>query len=215
VKRRLAITWSSLVAIPVGLIVLAGYFTASGEGSNLGALRDYLLQTAVVLAGVALIVGVLNLLTAHWRRLRTKPQSALYSGVLLAALLATFILGTIDYSLGLLGDTQRSWSFFLFNFIQVPVESSLMAILAVALAYAGIRMLRQRPTAFTVLFLATFLIVLLGSGVEIPYVTDWIRPWLLQVPVLAGTRGLLLGIGLGAIGAGLRVLTGSDHPYGG
>lgn len=90
-----------------------------------------------------------------------------------------------------------------------------MAILAVALAYASIRMLRQRPNVFTVIFLVTFLVVLLGSGVEVPYLTDWIRPWILQVPALAGTRGLLLGIGLGAIGAGLRVLTGSDHPYGG
>jgi len=32
---------------------------------------------------------------------------------------------------------------------------------------------------------------------------------------IAGMRGLLLGVGLGTLAAGLRVLSGVDRPYGG
>jgi hypothetical protein len=41
-----------------------------------------------------------------------------------------------------------------------------------------------------------------------------LRNWLATVPALAGARGLLLGIALGTIATGLRILMGVDRPYG-
>jgi hypothetical protein len=38
--------------------------------------------------------------------------------------------------------------------------------------------------------------------------------WLSQVPAVAGARGLMLGIALGIIATGLRVLLAMDRPYG-
>jgi hypothetical protein len=37
---------------------------------------------------------------------------------------------------------------------------------------------------------------------------------IVRVPAVAGARGLLLGIALGAIATGIRVLVGLDRPYG-
>lgn len=217
-KINLKITWSSTITIAVGLITLLGYFLApniSATPSTLGVLRDYFLQIAVILAAVGLIVGILNLLGVHWKKIRSQQKQAFSSLILFAAFLATFILGSADYFLGIAGNPERSWSFFLFKNIQIPVETSLLAILAIALAYASIRLLTRRLNLFSVLFLASFLLVLAGVGPEIPYISDFVRPWILQVPALAGTRGLLLGIGLGSIATGLRILTGAEHPYGG
>jgi hypothetical protein len=39
------------------------------------------------------------------------------------------------------------------------------------------------------------------------------RDWVVNVPVMAGSRGILLGIALGTIVSGLRLLVGVDRPY--
>ena len=55
------------IAIVSGVIVLLGYFI------DLPGLRDIrllLVDWAVILAAVALLVGVLNLVTVHWKHFR-------------------------------------------------------------------------------------------------------------------------------------------------
>jgi len=37
------------------------------------------------------------------------------------------------------------------------------------------------------------------------------REWLIRVPVSAGARGILIGVGLGTVAAGVRALTGQDR----
>lgn len=202
---------SAALASGVGVIVLLGYFFPL---PLLVVLRDYFLQVAVLLAAIAVLVGVANLLSVHGRKLREVRKGGLYSAVLIIAFLATAIIGGWDYFSGVFGDAQNSGLMYVFRYIQVPVETSLMAILAIALAYAAARMLRWRATLATVLFLLAAVLTLIGSGMEIPYISDLVQPWLANVWAVAGARGLLLGIALGTIATGVRILTASDRPYG-
>ena len=63
---------------------------------------------------------------------------------------------------------------------------------------------------------------LIGMAPVLPDLTNpqidqlrmWLWVWISQVPAVAGARGLLLGIALGAIATGLRVLLAIDRPYG-
>lgn len=215
---NLKIPWSSVIAIAVGIIVLLGYFLAPaqpGQPSTLLVLRNYFLQIGVILAAVAMLVGLINLAGVHWKKFRTGQGSRTGSLIVLVAMLVTFLLGSVDYFMGWAEDPTKSLAQFVFRYVQLPVERSLMALLAVVLAYAAIRMLSRRVSVFTIIFLVIFLIVLLGTGLDLPYLSDSIRPWIENVWALAGIRGLLLGIGLGTLAAGLRILTASDRPYGG
>lgn len=217
-KFRLNIPWSSVIAIAAGIVVLLGYFLSPAdpaEGGLLMNLRDYFLQTAVILAAVAMLIALINLARVHIGKIRSAHGDRLGSGIVLFAMLATLLLASADYFLGWMEDPGSSLAQYVFRYVQVPVERSLMALLAVALALAAIRMLRDKLNAFTLIFLAVFLIVLLGSSLDVPYLSDLLQPWISNVWALAGTRGLLLGIGLGALAAGLRVLSGVDRPYGG
>lgn len=200
---------SAAIAISFGLIVLAGYFV---DLPLLTVLQKVLLQWAVALAAIALLVGVLNLLTVHWQKASPGQQGSFYSVLLIIAMLITLAVA------GYFGPTAN-WSLWLFKYIQVPVESSLMAILAVVLAYAGVRLLRRRLNLFSVIFIGTGLLMLLGAaplfGITIPGLHGpfGVRALIAQVPAVAGARGILLGVALGTIATGLRVLMGVDRPY--
>jgi hypothetical protein len=54
-------------------------------------------------------------------------------------------------------------------------------------------------------------------GIEVPFLHGemGLRSLLVQIPAVAGARGVLLGVALGAIATGLRILMGVDRPYGG
>ncbi len=200
--------FSAVIAISLGIIVLLGYFVPIGP---LISLRIVLLDWAVILAGVALLVGVVNLFYVHWKKTSDGNVDSLYSAVTVFALLVTIVL------VGWFGPTH-AFSLWIFDYIQVPVESSLMAVLAITLAYASARLLRRRIDLLSVVFLATTLVILLATapifGIELPGLGD-LRDWIAQVPATAGARGILLGVALGIIATGLRVLMGADRPYGG
>lgn len=211
---------STAIAIGVGLIVLMGYFfgsNISGQSTTLGFLRDFFLQGAIVWAGAAMFVGIFNLASVHIQKIRKDQQSG-YSFVLLLSLIITLGIGLYDIIKTHLAQElnfQRvTW---MFDNIQFPIETSLMAVLAISLTYAAARLLAQRLNLLSVVFVGVVLMLLIGAvpmiAVRAPMLAD-IRNWILSVPTVAGARGILLGVALGTIATGLRVLFGSDRPYG-
>lgn len=202
---------SAAIAIGFGLVVLLGYFI---DLPILDTLRQVFVQWAVILVSVAMLVGVANLALAHWRKIGQEQAGGAYSILVMVSLVVTLLV------VGYFGPTG-DWSLWIFNNIQVPVESSLMAILAVVLVYASARVLRQRINLLSVVFIATVLVMLILAvpwlGIEIPglHGPDGLRSFISQVLAIAGARGILIGVALGTIATGLRVLMGADRPYGG
>ena len=201
---------SAVVAIAIGLLVLLGYFVPV---EILREIRIVLVQWAVILAAVAVLVGVLNLLGVHWHKIRTRQKGIAYSILLIFFLFATAILGIF------LGTNNPTLDFFL-KAIIIPAEAALMALLAVTLVYASARLLRRRIDLMTFIFLGVAVVILLAAAPlpfvgKIPLLSDLLLPWLTQVFAAAGSRGILIGVALGALTTGLRVLFGIDRPYGG
>ncbi len=201
---------SAAIAIASGLIVTVGYFLQ--RIPEIIELRVVFVDWAIQLAAVALLIGVINLLRVHIRKIGSGGLNAGYSLVTVAALVITF-------GLGIVMGPDHPWSLWIFNHIHVPIETSLMALLAIALAYASARVLSRRLNLLAVLFVITTLVVLLGMGTfpwgEIPGISDILAPWLMRVPAVAGARGILMGVALGIVATGLRVLMGAERPYGG
>jgi hypothetical protein len=196
-------------AIAAGGIVLLGYFFPD----QLGSLRILLLDWAVIIAGMAVLVGIYNLAAVQMEKFRAGQKGGVYGILLVISLLVTFGLGVI------LGP-ENQYMQLAINAIVVPVEASLMAILAVTLIYASIRLLRRRVDVMSILFLivaVAFLILriptpfgpILGDG-GTQLAVDF-----LEMFSGGGARGLLIGIALGTLLTGLRVLFGVDRPYGG
>ncbi len=202
---------SLTVAICFGLLVLLGYFLPDFD--LLILLRAEILRWAAILSGVAMFVGIISLLKVHFNKFMDQKSNWGYSLVLVLTFLITFGAGVFSF----IFPQAEGLVDFMFRYVQVPVESTLAALLAVLLLVAGMRMVRYRRDWTTWLFLAISLIMLIGLvtiEAPIPDVFPFLRDWLLTVPVVAGARGILIGLALGAIITGLRIFTGADQPYG-
>lgn len=201
--------FSTLIAILAGLIVLVGFFL---KIPILVEIRNLVLDWAVIVAAMAVFIGVFNLISVNNTHFSSGMKGRFYSLVLMISLVVTF-------GLGLFLKTTNPIMNFIFFSIQVPVEKSLMALLAVTLLLASVRLLRKQPNLLSVIFLVVTLLILLGTAPlpfgEFPFFSGLLRPFIAQVLAAAGARGILLGIALATITTGLRVLFGTDRPYGG
>mgnify|MGYP001133810624 FL=1 len=119
---------------------------------------------------------------------------------------------------GLILTTQSPFFSDLIINIQIPVEAGLLAVLAVTLFAASLRLIRIRGwSPLSIAFLVSAVItLLLESGVfsftpESP--GGQILGFFRRLPI-AGARGILLGMALGGLLVGLRVLLATDRPYG-
>jgi hypothetical protein len=195
------------LAVLTGLIVLAGYFIPA-----IAPIQAILLNWAIILAGAAALIGVLNLAGVHGSKIARREKGGVYSAILLICMAATFILGIF------LGPDSQGMRLVV-NSIIVPVEATLMALLAVTLLYASIRLLRRRASTMSVVFIVTALLMMLASATlpfgEVGALNNFLRPWFQHVLALGGARGILLGVALGTLTTGLRVIFGAERPYGG
>jgi NAD/NADP transhydrogenase beta subunit len=201
-----------VVAILSGLVVLAGYFIPL---ESLGKAKQTLIGWAVILAAFAVLLGIMSLLTVHLGKVSRKQKGAIYSLLLVIAMLFTFFSGILSPYFPKIA----AISDFTFRSIQLPVEASLMALLVVTLTFASIRLLRTRMDLFSIVFILTGLFILAGTA-PLPFIGEaplfsTLRPAVSQVLATSGARGILIGVSLGALVAGLRVIFGADRPYGG
>jgi hypothetical protein len=195
------------IAIAAGLFVLAGYFF---QVEALVDLQVRLIDWAIIIAGMAVLVGIVNLVAVQMEKIRTRQKGSLYGALLVFSLVITFVTG-------LLLTPEHSVMRLVVDAVIVPVEASLMAILAVTLIYASIRLLRRRVDVMSIIFLVValvFLILIMPTPFG-PVPGDRAMIDFLGMFSRGGARGLLIGIALGTLLTGLRVLFGVDRPYGG
>ncbi|MDE3088419.1 MAG: hypothetical protein KGJ80_03395 [Chloroflexota bacterium] len=190
------------IAIAVGLVVLFDFFFALPLLDAIGAaFREW----TILLTAFALLLGLINLLSVHLMRVirRTEPNTG-YSLLVLITTVVVFLVGLLFG----LPSAPMTW---LFDNVYVPLQGAFFALVAFFLATAAYRALRARSIETTLMLLAA-LIVFVGQAPLLNALTQ-AKDWVLNVPSTAGARGILLGVALGTIATGLRLIVGLDRPY--
>ena len=206
----------SVVAISAGVLVLLSLVFKS---DMLTLLRGILVEWTLIVVAFALLIGVLNVLRVHIRRIKEGRGTA-YSLILIVGFLIVFIPG-------MLSPTQvPGWSAlvgpdgaivdFMYRYVQRPLQATLFSLMAFFVATAAWRAFRIRSAASLIMFIAA--IVILVGSIKLELGEGWsllsdTAAWMQKVPAMAGARGILLGISLGTFMAGLRLLLGIDRPY--
>ncbi len=199
--------FAAAVAISIGLIILAGYFL---DFPILQSVRSVLLGWAVSLIGVAAIVAIVHLIRNQWSNMRSPAKVKGLSVVLILSFLVTLVAGLV------LTPAHPAFQKIITG-IQVPIEASLLAVISVILVLAGVRLFQKRKGWMAAVFLiSAILYLLIGSGLLFAggAGSDGIGTFILRLPV-AGGRGILLGVALGSLVAGIKILFGAERPYNG
>lgn len=198
------------VAISAGMLVLLG---AVLPVDPLPAIRILLIDWAVFLGAFAFILAYLQLIRVHLTRLGRGSKGKSFSLFVVLSALGAFIVVLWQGPTGAVSQA-------LLNGFLAPGQSALLALTAVTLLLGGMEMLRVRRSVVTLLFMAIVIIMLLGSIplTIVPYqgamgVMVGLADWLQRVPALAGMRGLAMGVALGVLLTGLRVILGVTRPH--
>ncbi len=187
----------------IGTLVIVGFYQPN-------LVSTALLEIAQIVTAGGVLLGVGNLLTIHLKAVRAGKER-LNRLALITALVASF---AIQLSADLLGGDLRVIAGEIFRYIYQPLAGSLIGLLTFFALRASWQAMQVRPAEASVILVVAALFLLVGGpwAAAVPGLSatlDWLRTY----PVVGVTRGLLLGIGLGAMLASIRVLLGFDQPY--
>lgn len=200
---------STAIAIAAGLVVLLGYFLPVPE---LTPVRSAMIDWAVIVAGSAGLIAIIHLIKVHWKKLTSSQNQDYYSLITLIAFFLTLAAGL------LLGPGDNRFQKVVTS-IQVPIEASLMGVLAISLTFSSIRLFQRRKGWMALTFaISAVVFLILTSGIlsvsdQVPFLKEILSA--LNALPIAGARGILLGIALGSLTTGLRILLAADRPYSG
>ncbi|MFP4396324.1 MAG: hypothetical protein ACLFTI_13790 [Anaerolineales bacterium] len=189
------------VAMLVGMLVLLSTLIPI---AGLGYTGFLLIQWGMVLGTFALLLGYFNILSVHLQRLFRKRKN--WSGSLLLVLSALGSLVLIVWQ-GPGGQGPQ----FLLRHVLIPGESALLALTAITLIIAGMRLFRTRRDFNSVVFIVVAGTVLLST---VPYFSIMSRVKMEATNLAAGgMRGILIGVAIGTTMTGLRIILGIDRPH--
>jgi hypothetical protein len=166
---------------------------------------NLVINWTIILSSVALLVAFVRLIATHMRHIAVGRRGFLFSLVFFAAFATTFIAGMF---MGEGNPEYLKW----IRAVQLPIETAVLGLLALVLMSLAAKVFRERGWSVLTISFGTstlfFLFLNLGflkfgnnTGLDKMIIA------LRRLPVI-GARGLLIGIALGALVMGLRVLFG-------
>jgi hypothetical protein len=198
--------------IPTVIAVVCGFLVLLGSLLSVPALqviRSDLVRWATVLGAFALLLAYGNVIRVHLARVFQKQSKHRTASILLiGSAIASLIL---VLSQGPQGTVMQA----VVKYVLIPGESALLALTAVTLVLGGMRILRTRRHINSALFIAVAALYLFTA---IPVVFPRVLEIILQfvdAAATGGMRGLLLGVILGIVMTGLRIILGIDRPHSG
>lgn len=198
-KRDLPIIVSSVA----GLVVILDFFY---KNALLQRWSTTLQNWGVLVSAFALGVASVNLARVHVKKVHKRDKGWFTSVILLTTLVLVTVTGIKN------GANSKAYMYW-FDNVYSASHSAISGLLAFFIATASFRAFRARSLEASLMLGASF-IVLLGLapvGELIWKGLPGLQQWVINVPNMAGQRGIIITAGIGAIAASLRVLLGLER----
>ena len=188
-----------------GMLLLALRYL---KGATASEASVFLIDYWQIIFTFGLLVGVAAFVLTTIKKL-SRREDVFYDSVLL---LGAAIMPVLALWGGIKPGSPFLW---MFENIQVPLQSTIFALLAFFVTSAAFRGFRAR-NAPSVVLLVTGLIVIIGrvplGDFLFPNVSELVF-WIREFPSSAAKSALLVGIGLGSATTSLRVIFGVERTY--
>ena len=195
-----------LVTFAVGAALIALFFIPHHQAQVVNA---EILEWATVVYAFALILGSISLWNTHARKVKNRIEGWPFSLVTMATLVTVTGLGAMQ------GTGEGTVVYAIYQSVNAPLASTMFALLAFFIASAAFRAFRARNIEATLL-LVTAVLMMIGRV----SIGEYLWPgfpafteWLLDVPNLAAKRAIAIGVGLGAVSTGLKIILGIERSY--
>jgi hypothetical protein len=222
-----------IVAFIAGVIPILSLYIPKSFLSGQTGMSPRLDQWLIIVAGFALLLGVVNVLQNNTRKIARREAGWFFSAVLLIGLFVTGsfgIWGAISGNgIGFMPDgTSTPFKWMEDRFFQ-PLQSTIFSLLAFFMASAAFRAFRARNTEATILLIAAALVmagrVPLLEFLAVPFPP--LQPaaasasqflgkateWIMDTPNGAAQSGIIIGAALGASSMAIRVILGIERGY--
>ena len=187
-------------------------------------MRLALLSIVSLLAAWGVVAGAINLVLVHAKKFLNQAPGWFYSLWVLIGFLLVIGLNILAPFVGWGGGAGNPANTWIYSTVVAVGGATLAGLVAFFLVFAAYKVLRTRRSPMTVVFVLAVVLALIvlapwPNFVPNPSLTSsaTLRDLLsaiVHIPAVAGARGLLLGIMLGTVATGIRVLLGLDRPYG-
>ncbi|HAF94689.1 MAG: hypothetical protein A2X34_05055 [Elusimicrobia bacterium GWC2_51_8] len=211
--------------IPLAIVFITGVFTLVSYYVPNKTSIDYIetmnkWQNIVV--AFAFLLGLVSLFFSHYHKIARKADGWGYSIFVFVGFLTIVISAYVSGGRQMTdaGLTPLGWSF---KYIYNALSGTMFAVLAFYIVSTAYRSFRIKSLQAFVLFVAAFILILgkvplgqiiwdlalgwTGAGV------DQVIEWIMQVPAVAGKRGIMIGISIGAIVTSLKIIFGIEKQY--
>ena len=217
IRRQLPV----VIAFVFGVGLWAQYYIPTSWSQQ--AFKTFTASWAIILAGAALVLGILSAIHHHWSKIKLKKSGWAYSAITLVTFFLVAFIGLfpIRYP-GFSAVTIKDESLFdwIFQNMFVPLDATMFSLLAFFIASAAFRAFRARSFEATALLIAGCIVMigrvpfgeLIGSpGTD--SVLGTITSWILLNPSNAAYRGIILGVILSQVAISLRIIFGIERTY--
>jgi len=199
----------------VGITMIIAHFIPP-----LNILKNLFEDWFFIIAAFAIYLGILNLILVNGDKIYKKQKGWLFGAVVILGFLVITIIG-IFFSGGKSFQDPGTPFYYIYMNLYYPLSATMFALLAFFVASASYRAFRARNVEATMLLLAAF-ILMLGRVPIGEWISAWLpegyrlgdaADWIMDFPMTAGQKAIMIGIALGVVSSALRVILGLERAY--
>ena len=173
------------------------------------------LEWGLVLAAGTFLLGLVNLIQVNLPKVIRREKDWPYKLIMLLTLALTLAVGFAEGGARQEAGHVYKW---LYDFVFIPLNATMFALLAFYIASAAFRAFRARNVDAALLLAAAVVVMIarVPLGESIPIIGDYLPKfmnWIMDVPNIAARRAIFIGAALGAVATGLRVILGIERSH--
>ena len=201
-----------IITFVFGLFMLGEFFIPHWRYQMV---KTLVLEFGTIVASAAFLLGVINLTQVNLPKIKNREDDWIYRAIMMASMVIMMVIGFVEYKDRMNDGQVYKW---LFDFVFIPLNATMFALLAFYIASAAFRAFRARNAEATVLLAAACVVMLarVPIGEQIPFIGEYLShfmSWLMDVPNVSARRAIFVGAALGAIATGVRIILGIERSH--